>query len=264
MKIIPFSLLPVILAFSAAAQKLEASGAPKTFRVGHDRAYLYRSAADTARPSASFLAPGEDAAVVGQFSPRWLVVKRTGFLFLVSSKLLIDPSAPAGPPQLLDGTRLPYDAETHLITYQGVVEVPGVGKDQLYVRAHEWVAKAYRSANAVIQMQDKEAGRLVAKGAMQITLPVLGAAADAGYIRHTLTLYVKDGRYKYVLSNLEHTDVRLRATSVGPLEKEDLPFGMSKKQWDHLRRDADKGAKELISELQAAMTLKGTKDPSDF
>jgi len=260
--LLPFAFL---IASTASAQKLPANDPPKTYKVGPEKAFLFRNPADTAKQEFSqFLSPSEEVTVVGHYSPRWLVVKRTGYLYLAPSARLISPDAPFAAVKLLDGTPLPFDEQTHRISYQGVVEVPDVTKDQLYVRANEWVAKAYRSANNVIQMQDKEAGRLVAKGLIRVSLRVLGMDADAGVIRHTLTIYVKEGRYKYVLSDLSHEDLRPKATSIGPLERQELPFGASKKQWNELRIEADADAKRLVSELQATMTVKGGKDPGDF
>lgn len=265
MKFLPLLATLAILPCAAIAQKLPDNEPPKTYKIGSEKVLLYRNPADTAKQESNqSLSPHDVATVVGHYSPRWLVVKRSGYLFLASSSKLISPDAPAEPVKLLDGTPLPFDEETHRITYQGVVEVPSVSKDQLYVRAHEWVAKTYRSANDVIQMQDKEAGQLITKGLTRVTLHVMGMNADAGVIRHTLTIYVKDARYKYILSNFVHEDLRPKATSVGALEGQDLPFGMGKKQWDELRREADQDARRLVSELQAAMTVKAGKAASDF
>ncbi|UOQ64424.1 DUF4468 domain-containing protein [Hymenobacter volaticus] len=206
------------------------------------------------------MAANSNATVVGHYSPRWLVVKRQGFLYLAPSAMLFSPD---GPTRLLDGTVLPFDSDTKRISYQGVVEVPGTTKDQLYVRAYEWLAKTYRSANAVIQMQDKEAGRLVGKGVMKVTL----RGFNAGYVQHTITIYLKDGRYKYILTDFAHEAGGAKDVySAGPLERPDgevMAFG-DKKTWDKVRRDATADAELLIKDLQAAMTVKAGKDPSDF
>lgn len=178
----------IILPIAASAQKLVATAPQRIYNVGNTKVPLYRTAADTAsKPSGFNLQPDEDVKVVGQFSPRWLLVKHDGFLYLASNAMLIDPLSPAKAPQLLDGTSLPFDETTHQIAYQGVVEVPGVTKDQLYIRAHEWIAKAYRSANDVIQMQDKEAGRLVGKGSSK----AVARGLNVGSVRHTLTIYIQ-------------------------------------------------------------------------
>jgi hypothetical protein len=255
-------LLPVV----ATAQKLVATHLSVTYKIGSEKAYLYQEPADTARKSGSYLAPGEDAFVVGEFSPRWAIVKRTGALYITpTNKLANYNSAEVKANRAADSAGLPIDPTTKLISYEGVVEVPGVSKTDLYRRAYEWVAKTYRSANDVIQMQDKEAGQLVAKGLTRVYTKSIGMTVDAGVVRHTLTVYVKDGRYKYVLTNLTHeAGSAPNIHSVGPLESQNLPFGASKKFWADVKQDANRDAYRMVADLQSAMTLKGVKDPSDF
>lgn len=265
-----FILCASILPFAATAQKLQATAPPTTYHVGSEKAPLYRNAADTVAGKSGFnLSPGADAVVVGVYSPRWVIVKREGFLYLTSTSKLSDyNSASFAAGRAADAAGLPVDPQTHLITYQGVVEVPGVSKADLYTRANAWVANTYRSANAVIQMQDKEAGQLIVKGLTRVTVRSLGMNADAGVVRHTLTIYVKDGRYKYVLTGLTHDGTGTpNIFSAGPLEQEIgklYSMGNSKKQWDEIKRQANQDAYRLVADLQAAMSLKGAKDPSDF
>jgi hypothetical protein len=261
-------LLFLILSMPLAshAQELVATHPSVTYRVGSEKASLYRTPADTANKSKWFLSPGEEAYVVGEFSPRWAVVKRTGTLYLPPARNLADyNSARVKSDRAADAAGMPIDPQTHLITYQGVVEVPSVNKADLYTRAYAWIAKTYRSANDVIQMQDKEAGQLVAKGLTQVQTKSMGMTFDAGVVRHTLTIYVKDGRFKYVLTNLTHEAAGApNIQSVGPLESQNLPFGDTKRFWADVKQDANRDAYRLVAELQTAMTLKGTKDPSDF
>jgi hypothetical protein len=247
------------LPLAANAQKMAASHPAVINHIGNERAYLFRTPADTATKSRFFLEPGEEVRVVGEYSPRWLVINRQGFLYLAQAQQLAGRSA-------TEAGAYPIDPDTRLITYQGVVEVPGVSKADLYTRAHVWVAKAYRSANDVIQMQDKEAGQLIVKGLSRVT----SRGANAGVVRNTLTIYVKEGRYKYILSNLTHdASAAPNVASGGPLEQAEANlFGLgglgSKKTWADIKSQADVDARSLVADLQAAMTVKGTKDPSDF
>jgi hypothetical protein len=186
------------------------------------------------------------------------------FLLLLALALPLGASAQqfANTPKLLDGTPLPYDADTHLIAYQGVIEAPGVSKDQLYTRAYDWMLRTFRTSNNVVQK--KESDQVVGSGVW----PIILFHQDAGYVIHTLTVYVKDGRYKYVLSNLSHqsnnADLQ-NFRSGGPLEQPEVslnPLLGGKKQWNNVRQQANSEAQTLVTNLQAAM--KGTKDPSDF
>ena len=171
--------------------------------------------------------------------------------------------SPDAPPKLPDGTLLPYDADTHLIAYQGVVEVPGASKDQLYTRAYDWMLRTFRTSNNVVQK--KEADQVVGSGAW----PVIVYNQDGGSVVHTLTVYIKEGRYKYVLSNLTHQSTGAAADkgfrSGGPLEQNEVrlnPLLFSNKHWNNVREQANLAAQKLVASLQAAM--KGGKDPSDF
>ena len=262
------TLLLICLAAAGAtqAQKLTATHPSVTYKVGKEPAYLYREPADTASKSKWFVAPGEEAYVVGEFSPHWAVVKRSGALYLTPARNLADyNSARVAANRSADAAGLPIDPETKLITYQGVVEVPGVSKNELYRRAYEWIAQTYHSANAVIQMQDKEAGQLVAKGLTRVTTQSLGMTLDAGVVYHTLTIYVKEGKYKYILSNLTHEAGGARNIyTIGPLEGEKLPFGMTKKVWHDIRQETNRDAYAMVVRLNDSMTFKTKKDASDF
>ncbi|MBH8567888.1 DUF4468 domain-containing protein [Microvirga sp. STS02] len=259
-------LVALLLPAAVAAQKLPASDPPKTYRVGSERVPLYRSPADTARAASTSLAPNETATVVGRYSPRWLVVKRTGFLFLAASEQLIDPDAqvPNLQPRLADGTLLPLDEQTHRVTYEGVVEVPGATQNQLYDRALEWMAKTYQSANDVVQIKDKEQGKLLAKGGILF----FSHGTPMGFVVHTQTIYVKDGRYKYLMTGFKHQNILTngpvaRDGSMGALEQSTPPEGFRDKLWFEMLAGTNAKVKAMIADLEQAMQAKG-KDPSKF
>lgn len=260
----------LVLPLLGAAQQLVATTPPLTYHVGLAKAPLYRSAADTARKPSRYLFSQAEAIVVGRFSPRWVVVKDDGFLYLTPTDKLSDYD-PA------DAGKLPIDPRTQLITYEGVVPVPGVSQADLYARATAWVAKAYPSNNAVLEQQDAATGQLVVQGELPAVVYNLYAgvlrSSYAGVVRHTLTIYVKDGRYKYVLSNLAHNAKSTpNLKSGGALEQDRVSlFGYagigSHKTWTDLKVAATRDARHLLAGLEEAMTLQkpqGEKKASDF
>jgi len=96
-----------------------------------------------------------------------------------------------------DGIRRPpMDRDSGRYLYQAVVPVEGVAAAELYSRAKAWVAVTYRSANSVLQLDDASSGRLIAKG----NYPVFFMLNNA-WINHTLTIEVKEGRYRYTLTD---------------------------------------------------------------
>ena len=156
---------------------------------------------------------------------------------------------------------LPVSAETHRITYTGVVEVPGVSKDDLYTRATEWFAKTYNSSNAVLQMQDRAAGELVGKPVLPTTVRSLGANYPAGIVKYTISVYLKDGKYKYEITDLVHDAVGSKLCSAGPLENEKTGcMSMTKGQWNEIKAQTDRAMQSLVASLSTALSKKATSD----
>lgn len=165
------------------------------------------------------------------------------------------------------GQKYKIDDDTKLITYSEVVEVPNVSKDELYLRANTWLSRAFKSAKAVIDVQDKEAGKIIAKGNITtiIKVPLVGKQ-DAGAVEMTITLQTKDGKYKYTVDNLQHSKPNNTPgnwASIGPLEQEKAKAGMmvrpSNSEWKDLKEDAFKTIEGMVEDLKKAMQ-KADKD----
>lgn len=94
---------------------------------------------------------------------------------------------------------LPIDSITNLITYQEVVKVEGITKDELYIRAREWFAKTFVSAQDVIQMDDKASGKIIGKGSSSGFYSILMSIIPYS-LTYTVSITAKDGRYRYEIS----------------------------------------------------------------
>lgn len=78
-------------------------------------------------------------------------------------------------------------------------------QNDLYVKANEWMAKTFVSAKEVIQMQDKEAGKLIGKGIIETpVLNAYGTNIGVDYVHYTISIDVKEGRYRCILSDFYH------------------------------------------------------------
>lgn len=99
-------------------------------------------------------------------------------------------------------TTLPYDSVNNRFILDTVLIAEGLSKDKIHSLVNEWIALNYRSANDVIQMNDKEAGTIIAKGTYPNILwgPVIGGTMN---VVHTLTIKIKDGRIKITIENLK-------------------------------------------------------------
>jgi|SaaInlStandDraft_1057018.scaffolds.fasta_scaffold100865_2 hypothetical protein len=48
------------------------------------------------------------------------------------------------------------------LEYDSIIEVEGITKNDIYVQVNDWLATTFNSANDVIQMADKDAGKFIA------------------------------------------------------------------------------------------------------
>lgn len=108
--------------------------------------------------------------------------------------------------------KLPVDSTTHLVTFLRINNVPGVTKAELYARAREWFAVTFSTANKVLQMDDKENGKLVGRGSLTSTYTMkigLGMTMPSSYIiDYTINITIKDFKYRIII-----TDFQLKNTS---------------------------------------------------
>lgn len=133
---------------------------------------------------------------------------------------------------------IPIDPETGNYKYEEVVEIDGFSQGYLYLKALEWIALNYNSANDVIQLKDKESGKIIAKGIFKIKYFSRNPS-----INHTIMIYTKDGRYKYVVTSLSYSD-----NKGDSFQLEDFPRSWAGKK--KLYKRVDFVIQELIENLK--------------
>lgn len=94
---------------------------------------------------------------------------------------------------------VPIDSSTKEVEYSAIIKVEGISKDELYNRAKEWFVITYNSAQDVLQMDDKSAGKIIGKGTSSGKYKFMMSNTDY-YLNYTLSVTVKDGRYRYEFS----------------------------------------------------------------
>lgn len=100
--------------------------------------------------------------------------------------------------QLID--ELPKDDNGNL-NYNEVIQVDSIKKDELYLRSKFFFVDVFKSANDVIQMDDKEAGVVVGKGFNDIYIRVMGITTPI-QMWYTIKIQSKEGRYKYEIYDI--------------------------------------------------------------
>lgn len=101
--------------------------------------------------------------------------------------------------------QLSFDSTKKELIYSEVVQSPNNSSNQIYLNINEWFAKTYNSSNNVIQLNDKENGKIIGKGGFTIS-PIYQwgniKTPQTFFVNYTLTLQIKDGKYKYEFSNI--------------------------------------------------------------
>ena len=161
---------------------------------------------------------------------------------------------------------MPVDKETGRITYEEVVEVSGRTQGQLYSTAREWYVNRFNSAEAVLQMEDKESGKLLGKAFSYIYDNKIGKWK----LRYAIKVYLKDGRYKVVITDLSYEATPPQdvsnpiEVSVGPYLSENLykKNGKPRPEMVDLKLDTIAKIESLMADLKATM-LKSKESAED-
>jgi len=75
-------------------------------------------------------------------------------------------------------------------------------KSIIYSKCLEWIGKNFNSAQNVIQVSDKDAGKIIVKGLL-LSLPKSGYFGNLSHGTYfTLDIAIKDGKCKVIVSNL--------------------------------------------------------------
>jgi hypothetical protein len=161
----------------------------------------------------------------------------------------------------------PIDNDSKKITYTEVVELgKGVKKSVIQTRAKAWVAKKQFLA------KNKQAeGTYSFKGKFVLHYPSATTGKnERGSVEFICTLYLKDGRYKYVLTNFKHVGESGRGSG-GALENEVpecgkfvLPMG----SWTKIKNEVYSLTPPLVTEMKQALAgatvVVKKKNPADF
>jgi hypothetical protein len=157
---------------------------------------------------------------------------------------------------------LPIDATSGLITYQEVVEVEGITATDLFDKALGWANGYYKNPANVIRESSKEKGVLVCKGRYRLSNPAdkKGVVTSAGDAMYTLTIQLKDGKFRYTLSELNWM-----RTSAYPAEQwMDESSQYYKEEFAYYLIQSDMVAKEITDSLKETMTAPVAEKKDDW
>ncbi len=148
----------------------------------------------------------------------------------------------------------PIDSETGKIIYTGIVEVPDATEDQLFFKANEWFAIFFKSSKDVIQLSEKESGKIIGKGLTSVYFKTFGMTKDMGYVSFTIDIDIKEGKYRYTIRDFWHdAGSSSNVISPGDLRVEKSGFQLAKKAWIQIKEQTDSFVKQMINDLDSSM-----------
>jgi hypothetical protein len=159
---------------------------------------------------------------------------------------------------------MPSDSASGKITYQGVCIVDSVNAKELFSRSKIWFANTYNSSKEVIQNIDSDNYIIIGKAQMRAHAQSFGERTW-GYVKYSITIYCKDNRYKYVISDFYHEGDKYASAStyipsVGHFTINTLESGgfssYRKKDFDKLCIEINDNVNQLIKSLKNDMSKK--------
>ena len=149
--------------------------------------------------------------------------------------------------------KFPIDTSTGRITYTEVITLnESISKGELFSRAKACFTSLFKNSKSVIQNEDSEAGSITGKGNFSVFARALGTNYDGGVINFTLTIGVKSGRYKYIITDFSHDAGGTKMPSGGNIEN-GKPKHWMQKQWDSVLTQMENDMNNLISSIKSEM-----------
>ena len=149
-----------------------------------------------------------------------------------------------------------------LAEYSEVIAIDSISKSDLYLSALEWMNKTYKSGKNVVQTTDKEGGMIIGKAVTQTLIyNNMGMKKYGGYFYYTISIYLKDNKYKYVIDNINYNKGEMVLTP-GADMAEKFPHNwtglignnkQTRREWKSFQRQADTEFKIIIEGLKKQM-----------
>ena len=155
--------------------------------------------------------------------------------------------------------KLPVDPETKLISYKEVVTVAGTPAE-LFNRAIEWINKQYKNPVDATKVRDQASGVIEIIHRVEITRVEQGATLLAGRVDYSMKLEMKDGRFRYTITNFNMKDIS-RQPLERYMDKNDKAYMPI---WDNYLKQVDDYTLNMIESLKHGMQPPAAKKPDTW
>lgn len=148
-------------------------------------------------------------------------------------------------------------------------------KAELFLKAKSWLVSKFNSAKDVIQLEDKDAGKIIGKGFFDFEcLGMMGMHVSDDKIWFTVTINVKDSKDRIIINEFIHEGGQRKTLggqitepiSYGSLDIEETPSGMerTKKQFNRMKEAAKLKGEELIKSFNSYMNSNSSIIKDEF
>jgi hypothetical protein len=155
--------------------------------------------------------------------------------------------------------------ENGRVEYTDVVRIDStIGKDRIYAAVRSWFTSTFKDGSEVLQVQDKEAGELVGKGNINIPSKRFGyTAIGVGIVWFKISVFAKDGRYRYSITDFKHEGGLKQIRDCGSLDDDD-PDQCSKSIFQEVKEKTNEKILLLIKDMNDYVILNTKKAKDDW
>lgn len=135
--------------------------------------------------------------------------------------------------------------------YTSVVNVDSsLSKLTLFKNSQLWFINSFKDSKEVIQFSDTEKGEIIGKGSFK---SFTNDGTYCGDINFTVSLFVKDGKYKYEFKDFYHDGAGSSFCSYGYLNNPQTSFMCAKLYLKQILLFSDAHMKDIIKSLDIYM-----------
>ena len=140
--------------------------------------------------------------------------------------------------------------ENGSVEYSEVVQLPEISAENLYLRAKTWMADNFNSAKAVLDLDDKDSGLLIARGNSSVFVRMLGFNHEYK-LNFSLKVECRDNRYKDTIYKLS---IYIAPSQYNPGGEVDLKVSFPANEGADISKNRKKVKAAVVSSMQSTLT----------
>jgi hypothetical protein len=156
--------------------------------------------------------------------------------------------------------QLAVDPETKKFQYQETVTLDSLDKNQIYERAVDYMTNQFKTNK--FDVNDKTNMKLGHEGNFPVSYKYDFKYTSNNTVTYQITLNVKDGKYRYTI-----TDFKIYDDKLGPKTAQPLELSYQKMKTDTKKEFSNKFTTEinkLIADLKLKMSAQKKEDKEDW